>query len=160
MERYIVKQIPRCDEKTCGEFARLGAATVFVFKSVKRQVLDSMLGFAAGVMIAASYWSLLAPAIEMAAGEPLTSSPPASSRACQPRGRGWRATNQTADKAKNVLTNSDRRLNRAHDFLKVERLGLKSRLEFFQDGILGPVVRRDNHDRPFFSLLAQYLGQL
>jgi ZIP family zinc transporter len=44
----------------------LGAATVFFFKTVNRKVLDGMLGFAAGVMIAASYWSLLAPAIEMA----------------------------------------------------------------------------------------------
>ena len=43
----------------------LGASAVFFFKSVNRQVLDGMLGFAAGVMIAASYWSLLAPAIEM-----------------------------------------------------------------------------------------------
>lgn len=45
----------------------IGAAVVFFFGEVKRQVLDSMLGFAAGVMIAASYWSLLAPAIELAA---------------------------------------------------------------------------------------------
>jgi 4-hydroxy-4-methyl-2-oxoglutarate aldolase len=29
MERYIVRTIPRCDQKTCGELARLGAATVF-----------------------------------------------------------------------------------------------------------------------------------
>lgn len=43
----------------------LGAAAVFAFKSVNQKVLDGMLGFAAGVMIAASYWSLLAPAIEM-----------------------------------------------------------------------------------------------
>lgn len=43
-----------------------GSAAVFVFKEVNRNVLDGMLGFAAGVMIAASYWSLLAPAIEMA----------------------------------------------------------------------------------------------
>jgi zinc transporter ZupT len=43
----------------------LGAATVFFFKQVNRKLLDGMLGFAAGVMIAASYWSLLAPAIEM-----------------------------------------------------------------------------------------------
>ncbi len=43
-----------------------GAAMVFFFKSIQRKVLDSMLGFAAGVMIAASFWSLLAPAIEMA----------------------------------------------------------------------------------------------
>ncbi|MCL7454417.1 MAG: ZIP family metal transporter [Anaerolineae bacterium] len=44
----------------------LGAAAVFFFKQVNRTVLDGMLGFAAGVMIAASYWSLLAPAIELA----------------------------------------------------------------------------------------------
>lgn len=46
----------------------LGAATVFLARGVNRRLLDAMLGFAAGVMIAASYWSLLAPAIEMAAG--------------------------------------------------------------------------------------------
>lgn len=44
-----------------------GAGLVFFFKTVNQKVLDFMLGFAAGVMIAASYWSLLAPAIEMAA---------------------------------------------------------------------------------------------
>jgi len=44
----------------------LGAGLVFFFKEINRKVLDGMLGFAAGVMIAASYWSLLAPAIEMA----------------------------------------------------------------------------------------------
>ncbi len=43
----------------------LGASLVFFFKTINRKVLDSMLGFAAGVMIAASFWSLLAPAIEM-----------------------------------------------------------------------------------------------
>ncbi len=43
----------------------LGASTVFFFKQVNRKLLDGMLGFAAGVMIAASYWSLLAPAIQM-----------------------------------------------------------------------------------------------
>jgi ZIP family zinc transporter len=43
----------------------LGAALVFFFKTINRKVLDAMLGFAAGVMIAASFWSLLAPAIEM-----------------------------------------------------------------------------------------------
>jgi len=43
----------------------LGASMVFFFKTIKRTVLDGMLGFAAGVMIAASFWSLLAPAIEM-----------------------------------------------------------------------------------------------
>jgi len=44
----------------------LGASVVFLFKNFSRTALDWMLGFAAGVMIAASYWSLLAPAIEMA----------------------------------------------------------------------------------------------
>ena len=44
----------------------LGAAMVFFFKEINRNILDGMLGFAAGVMIAASFWSLLAPAIEMA----------------------------------------------------------------------------------------------
>jgi ZIP family zinc transporter len=44
----------------------LGAAMVFFFKSLNRRLLDGMLGFAAGVMIAASYFSLLSPAIEMA----------------------------------------------------------------------------------------------
>jgi ZIP family zinc transporter len=44
----------------------LGASAVFFFRQVNRTLLDGMLGFAAGVMIAASYWSLLAPAIEMA----------------------------------------------------------------------------------------------
>lgn len=43
----------------------LGAALVFFFKNLNRKVLDAMLGFAAGVMIAASFWSLLSPAIEM-----------------------------------------------------------------------------------------------
>lgn len=43
----------------------LGASLVFFFKEINRKVLDVMLGFAAGVMIAASYWSLLAPAIAL-----------------------------------------------------------------------------------------------
>lgn len=47
----------------------LGAAAVFMAKDVSRKVLDGMLGFAGGVMIAASFWSLLAPAIEMSQGK-------------------------------------------------------------------------------------------
>ncbi|OGV74760.1 MAG: dihydroorotate dehydrogenase [Lentisphaerae bacterium RIFOXYB12_FULL_60_10] len=43
-----------------------GAALVFFTKAVNPRIMDSMLGFAAGVMIAASFWSLLAPGIEMA----------------------------------------------------------------------------------------------
>jgi zinc transporter, ZIP family len=42
-----------------------GAALVFGAKNVPRKLLDAMLGFAAGVMIAASFWSLLAPSIEL-----------------------------------------------------------------------------------------------
>jgi ZIP family zinc transporter len=44
----------------------LGAAGVFFTRTVNKRILDPMLGFAGGVMIAASYWSLLAPALEMA----------------------------------------------------------------------------------------------
>ena len=43
----------------------LGAAGVFATREVNQKLLNAMLGFAAGVMIAASYWSLLAPAIEI-----------------------------------------------------------------------------------------------
>ncbi len=43
-----------------------GAGLVFLTRSVKPKVMDAMLGFAAGVMIAASFWSLLAPGIAMA----------------------------------------------------------------------------------------------
>ncbi|EQC37125.1 hypothetical protein SDRG_05352 [Saprolegnia diclina VS20] len=52
-----------------------GSALVFVLdvenKELSQKILDSMLGFAAGVMLAASYWSLLAPAIEIAEESPL-----------------------------------------------------------------------------------------
>ena len=48
----------------------LGAAMVFFFKEINKRVLNMMLGFAAGIMVAASFWwgggALLAPAIEMA----------------------------------------------------------------------------------------------
>ena len=47
----------------------LGASFVFFFKNMNRVVLDGMLGFTGGVMIAASFWSLLSPAIEMSEGE-------------------------------------------------------------------------------------------
>lgn len=55
----------------------LGAAAVFLTKNLSRRMLDFMLGFAAGVMIAASYWSLLAPAIEMSEGKALPAWVPA-----------------------------------------------------------------------------------
>lgn len=44
----------------------LGSGLVFFFKNINKTVLNGMLGFAAGVMIAASFWSLLAPGIELA----------------------------------------------------------------------------------------------
>lgn len=47
----------------------LGAAFVFLFKSMNRAFFDGMLGFTGGVMVAASFWSLLAPGIEMSEGE-------------------------------------------------------------------------------------------
>ena len=46
-----------------------GASFVFFFKNMNRVVLDGMLGFTGGVMVAASFWSLLAPAIEMTEGD-------------------------------------------------------------------------------------------
>jgi ZIP family zinc transporter len=42
-----------------------GASLVFFFKTMNRSVLDPMLGFTGGVMVAASFWSLLAPSIEL-----------------------------------------------------------------------------------------------
>ncbi|MCB0403112.1 MAG: ZIP family metal transporter [Flavobacteriales bacterium] len=50
----------------------LGAAFVFFFKSMNRAIFDGMLGFTGGVMVAASFWSLLSPAIEMSGGEGFT----------------------------------------------------------------------------------------
>jgi ZIP family zinc transporter len=51
----------------------LGSSFVLFFKTIRQSVLDTLLGFAAGVMIAASFWSLLAPAIELSEGSPLPS---------------------------------------------------------------------------------------
>jgi len=64
VEMHPVKQALLATLFTWGVTA-LGASVVFVFKTVNRKLLDAMLGFAAGIMIAASYWSLLAPAIAM-----------------------------------------------------------------------------------------------
>ena len=47
----------------------LGASSVFFIKNMNRAVLDGLLGFTGGVMVAASFWSLLAPGIEMSPGE-------------------------------------------------------------------------------------------
>ncbi|MES2864178.1 MAG: ZIP family metal transporter [Bacteroidota bacterium] len=57
----------------------VGASLVFFFKTMNRAVLDGMLGFTGGVMVAASYWSLLAPAIEMSEGEGFIKVIPAAS---------------------------------------------------------------------------------
>ncbi|MFW5831218.1 MAG: ZIP family metal transporter [Prolixibacteraceae bacterium] len=55
----------------------LGSAMVFFFKKINQKLLNSMLGFAAGVMIAASFWSLLNPAIQMTEAQGETSWIPA-----------------------------------------------------------------------------------
>ena len=47
----------------------LGPSLVFLFKGMNRALLDGMLGFTGGVMVAASFWSLLAPGIDMSPGE-------------------------------------------------------------------------------------------
>lgn len=47
----------------------LGASLVFLFRTMNRAFFDGMLGFTGGVMVAASFWSLLAPGIEMSPGE-------------------------------------------------------------------------------------------
>ena len=47
----------------------LGAAMVFFFKEIKPKVLNLMLGFASGIMIAASFWSLLLPALEISSND-------------------------------------------------------------------------------------------
>lgn len=54
----------------------LGASVVLVFKNMSRKWLDFLLGFTGGVMVAASFWSLLTPAIEM-------------SEASYPKGLAW-----------------------------------------------------------------------
>jgi ZIP family zinc transporter len=46
----------------------LGAGMVFFFKEMNKRVLNAMLAFAAGVMIAASFWSLLSPAVRFRSG--------------------------------------------------------------------------------------------
>lgn len=52
----------------CWFVTACGASLVFFFKTMSRKWLDGMLGFTGGVMVAASFWSLLAPAIEMSEG--------------------------------------------------------------------------------------------
>jgi len=56
----------------------LGAAAVFTTKKVDQKILDVMFGFAGGIMIAASFWSLLSPAISMSQNHPIASWFPAA----------------------------------------------------------------------------------
>lgn len=55
----------------------LGASFVFLFKKMNKNVMDGMLGFTGGVMVAASVWSLLIPAIDMSEGTGFTQVVPA-----------------------------------------------------------------------------------
>lgn len=52
----------------CWGMNALGASNVFFLKTMNQKLMDGMLGFAGGVMIAASFWSLLEPSIAMAEG--------------------------------------------------------------------------------------------
>jgi ZIP family zinc transporter len=67
---WFIDQHPVLQALLAGTFTwgltALGAAAVFLSRNVSRRSLDSALGFTAGVMTAASFWSLLAPAIEIA----------------------------------------------------------------------------------------------
>ena len=68
LKSWFVNQEPIMQALIAGLFTwiltAVGAGLVFFFKSSNRKVLDMSLGFTGGVMIAASFWSLLAPAIE------------------------------------------------------------------------------------------------
>lgn len=67
---WLQQQTPVLQALLAGVFTwaltALGAAVVFGLTNVPRKLFDAMLGFAGGVMLAASYWSLLAPSIEAA----------------------------------------------------------------------------------------------
>lgn len=70
MWTWFEEQTPIVQALVAGVFTWLitaaGAASALFTRQVNRKLLDGMLGFAAGVMMAASYWSLLSPAIEIA----------------------------------------------------------------------------------------------
>lgn len=72
MVEWFINQGPVVQALLAGMFTwgvtALGASAVIFFKEINKKILNGMLGFAAGVMIAASFWSLLAPAIEMSGG--------------------------------------------------------------------------------------------
>jgi len=77
MENYLLGFMQQFHPVTQALFATLftcfvtgaGAALVFFAKDFNQKIMDGMLGMAAGVMIAASYWSLLAPAVELSDGD-------------------------------------------------------------------------------------------
>jgi zinc transporter, ZIP family len=75
MVEYFLSLSPAVQALIAGMFCwgmnALGAANVFFFKKVSQKMLDGVLGFAGGVMIAASFWSLLAPSIAMSEGGPV-----------------------------------------------------------------------------------------
>lgn len=70
MTEWFVSRHPVFQALLAGLFTwgitALGAAGVFLAREINRKLLDAMLGFSGGVMLAASYWSLLAPSIEIA----------------------------------------------------------------------------------------------
>ena len=81
--QWFIKQTPILQALYAGLFTwgltAVGAALVFLFNSASRRILDMSLGFTGGVMIAASFWSLLSPAIsymEMQNNMGLSSTPP------------------------------------------------------------------------------------
>ncbi len=69
MSDWIISQNPVVQALLAGLFTwsitALGAAAVFFTRTINRKLLDGMLGFSGGVMLAVSFWSLLAPAIEI-----------------------------------------------------------------------------------------------
>ena len=75
MSAWFVSLHPTSQALLAGLFTwsvtAIGAATVFWIRGVHRKLLDAMLDFSGGVMLAASYWSLLAPAIQIAERGPL-----------------------------------------------------------------------------------------
>jgi ZIP family zinc transporter len=79
---WFQEQSPVAQSLIAGVFTWLvtaiGAACVFFTSRINRRLLDGMLGFAGGVMMAASYWSLLAPSIEIARQRELISWLPAT----------------------------------------------------------------------------------
>ncbi len=75
MADYFIRLSPVVQSLAAAIFTWLmtaiGAGTVFLVKKVNQKLLDAMLGFAGGIMIAVSYWSMLAPGIELGRGKGL-----------------------------------------------------------------------------------------